>query len=80
VGEYTTDATKRTLSLKITGGAFVPHIFRGQGTYQLLDDNTLELRGLYLGSQDEANDQSNKGVERAVPACRYIFKLSTRPE
>ena len=53
VGEYSFDPPKHALSLKITGGAFVPRIFHGQGTYKLLDDKTLELRGLYLGSQDE---------------------------
>lgn len=79
VGNYTTDATRQTLALKIAGGAFVPRVFRGQGTYQLLDEQTLELRGLYLGSQDEAKEPPKKDVKDAVPACRYVFKLSSRP-
>jgi len=80
VGEYSTDAAKQTLSLKITSGAFVPRIFHGQGTYKLLDDKTLELRGLYLGSHDESNHQSGTDAKPGTPACRYLFKLSSRPE
>lgn len=84
VGEYTTDPAKQTLSLKITNGAFVPHIFRGQGTYKLLDDKTLELRGMYLGSQDEDRNQnkapSGPDMKPGMTGCRYIFKLSSRPE
>jgi hypothetical protein len=80
VGEYSFDPPKHALSLKITSGAFVPRIFHGQGTYRLLDDKTLELRGLYLGSHDEDKHQSATDGKPAMPACRYVFRLNSRPE
>ncbi len=76
VGEYSSDNTKQTVSLKIGGGNFVPKDFHGDGAYKVVDENTLELDGLYLGSR-EKNAES---VLSHVSDCRYLFKLSSRPQ
>lgn len=64
------------MSLKIGGGNFVPKGFRGEGSYKLIDDKTLELRGVYLGSREkDAGSAANRGAP-----CRYLFILSSRPQ
>jgi hypothetical protein len=76
-GNYSTDVTKQTLSLKTAGGAYVPKDFRGEGSFSLIDDKTLELRGVFLGSRERDPEFALKSDG---PHCRYVFKLSSRPE
>lgn len=76
-GDYSSETAKQTLSLKITGSNFAPKDFHGDGSYRLIDDRTLELRGVFLGSRNQSSEST---ANSRVPQCRYIFKLSSRPD
>jgi hypothetical protein len=69
-GIYTSDLAKQSLSLKIDQGNYVPADFRGKGAYKLKDKNTLELEGIYLGSQRNYKTPAMSKINRN---CRYIF-------
>jgi hypothetical protein len=77
-GDYSTDPTKNGLSMKIAGGNFVPQDFHGDGFYKVLDEKTIELRNLYLGTKEQANPEA--AVQPLGAKCRYIFTLTSRPQ
>jgi len=69
-GHYTANKSAGTLSLQIEGGNYVPKNFRGAGKFKLVDKNTLELRGVHLGSKQSPNQDT---PPPASNKCRYTF-------
>jgi hypothetical protein len=76
-GLYTTDVSAGSVVLRIDGGNYQPVRFRGEGTFVLSKNGTLELRGAFLG------DPRSYGTEAPAPEkigkqCRYLFsKIAT---
>ena len=77
-GDYSIDKGKKALSMKIAGGNFVPQDFHGNGVYKILDDKTIELRNLYLGTKERGHPEA--ALRPLGSHCGYIFKLASRPE
>lgn len=70
-GSYAADNRNHNLSLKIDQGNYVPKDFRGAGKFKLVDNNTLELNGLYLGSSRRSG--AGNTVAKVPQSCRFLF-------
>src|SRR5215469_15408839 len=61
-GSYNADNSSRVLSLKIEEGNCVPKDFQGAGKFKLVDKNTLELTGVYLGEKNTTGQDTTASV------------------
>jgi hypothetical protein len=77
-GEYVSHARAKTITLKIAGGNFVPQDFQGSGTYKVIDDHTMELSRIFLGSREKGTPETT--LKPLGKQCRYVFKLNDRSQ